>query len=84
MLKQIMRGIIGIGLASLCNSASSAPGWTDFGPISTLEQNPANAGSISNQIMVVVSVTTNPSSCANPNGFYFTATDDRQSDYSRC
>lgn len=78
MRKQIIHAIVGIGLTSLCNSASGAAGWTDFGPIATLEQNPTSAGSVSNQIMVVVDVTTNPSSCANPSGFYFTATDDRQ------
>lgn len=78
MRRPIIRAIISIGLASLCNSAFGAAGWTDFGPIATLEQNPASGGSISNQIMVVVSVTTNPSSCASPSGFYFTATDDRQ------
>jgi hypothetical protein len=78
MRKQTIRAIVGVALAWLCNSALGAAGWTDFGPIATLEQNPANSGAISNQIMVVVSVTTNPSSCANPSGFYFTATDDRQ------
>lgn len=43
----------------LCRSdcidrALAAAGRTDFGPIVTLEQNPASAGAVSDQTMVVV------------------------------
>ena len=58
--------------------AMAAAGWTDYGPIVTIEQNSAANGSVSNQVMVVVSVTTNPASCGSSVGFYFTPTDDRQ------
>ncbi len=57
--------------------ATAAAGWTDFGAISTLEQNPANSPPVSDQVFVVVQVTTNPSSCTSQIGFYFSVTDDR-------
>jgi hypothetical protein len=78
MRRKVARAILGIGFAAACSSALGAAGWTDFGPVITLEQNPANVGSVSNQMLIVVSVTTNPSNCAQSTGFYFEPTDDRQ------
>jgi len=62
----------------IASQAFASSGWTDYGPIVTLEQNAASNGSVSNQVMVVVSVTTNPASCSSSIGFYFTPSDDRQ------
>jgi len=62
-------------LASIPAWANS--GWTDAGTISSLEQDPANSGSVSLQVFVVVSVSVNPSSCSAATGFYFSVSDNR-------
>src|SRR6185437_15867999 len=62
-------------LASIPAWANS--GWTDAGTISSLEQDPANNGSVSLQVFVVVSISVNPSSCSSATGFYFSVSDDR-------
>ena len=69
---------LGVGLWLTASQAMASSGWTDYGQIVTIEQNAASNGSVSNQVMVVVSVTTNPAACGSSVGFYFTPNDDRQ------
>jgi hypothetical protein len=58
-------------------AAVAASGWTDFGAVSQLNQQPV-AGIGSELVFVNVSVTSNPSGCSVPNGFYLAITTDRQ------
>jgi hypothetical protein len=62
--------VLGLSLGACVPGITFASaGWTDFGPISTLEQDPGG-GSVSNLVFVVVGVTSNPSGCSTPTGFY--------------
>src|SRR5689334_13613089 len=62
-----MKLVFRIGLAllsiGLVANADAASGWTNSGTIASIEQDPANYGSVSNQMFVVVNVTGNPSGC---------------------
>lgn len=70
-------------LAGYSLQAYAAPGWTNYGKITTLEQNPGDGGSISNQVLLVANVTTNPSGCSVSTGFYFSLEGATQADTDR-
>ena len=60
-------------LPVMCNAAA---GWTDFGQVSNLNQQPAT-GAGAGLIFVNVSTTVNPSGCTLMTAYYFSVTDDR-------
>jgi len=65
------------------NAAIAAAGWTDFGTISSVEQDPANYGSVTNEVFVVVNVSSNPSGCSNGIGFFMSLDGPTQADVDR-
>lgn len=71
---------LSMSLLAVANTAAAAAGWTDFGSITSLNQQPAT-GAGANLVFVDASVTTNPSdagACTIRNGFYFSVSDDRR------
>jgi len=67
-------------LGGFISQANAAAGWTDFGTIIELNQNPAN-GPGNELLFMRISVTTNPSdpgACQNRDGFYLPVTTDLQ------
>jgi hypothetical protein len=60
-------------LPLICNAAA---GWTDFGQVSNLNQQPAT-GAGAGLVFVNTSTTVNPSGCSLATGYYFSITDDR-------
>lgn len=64
-------------LVFITSEALAGPGWTNFGAIMELNQQPESYGAGAGQIFVDVSVTSNPSGCSVPTGFYFSVNDER-------
>ena len=60
-------------LPVVCNAAAY---WTDFGQVSSLNQQPAS-GAAPGIVLINVSTTSNPSGCSVANGYYLSVTDDR-------
>ena len=65
-------------VASLALSigAIAAPGWSDFGVITELNEQPTT-GDGAGQVFVQVAINGNPSGCTDLTGFYFTVSNDR-------
>jgi hypothetical protein len=64
-------------LISASDPALAAAGWTDFGPITELNQQPAFGTPGAGLILVEVEVTSNPSGCSVPNRFFFSVNRER-------
>ena len=82
-MKRVLFGLLTSISLALCPAANAAAGWTDYGTISTLEQDGANSGSTTNEVFVVVSVTSNPSGCSVNTGFYLSLDGTTQADSDR-
>jgi hypothetical protein len=82
-MKRTFFGLVAFLLCGWATSADAAAGWTDFGTISTFEQDGANSGSLTNEVFVVVAVSTNPSGCTVPTGFYMSFGGATQDDIDR-
>jgi hypothetical protein len=58
--------------------AFAGSGWTNFGPITELNQQPAFGTPGAGLVFVEVGVTNNPSGCRSQNQFFFSVIDDRR------
>ena len=82
-MKRTIFGLLASVALTLSSTANAAAGWTGFGTISSLEQDGANSGSTTNEVFVVVSVTSNPSGCSVSTGFYLDLVGATQADSDR-
>lgn len=75
-----MKLVVSASLLAIVKISNAASGWTDFGLISNLNQQPS-VGPGANLVFVDVNVKVNPSdaaTCTVRNGFYFSVTDERR------
>lgn len=75
-MRVLRRLICIVSIATLPLICSAAAGWTDFGQVSNLNQQPAS-GAAPGIVLINVSTTANPSGCSVANGYYLSVTDDR-------
>lgn len=57
--------------------AFGAAGWSDFGQVVEVNEQPAAYGAGAGQVFIELQITANPSACSYPSGFYFTVHDER-------
>lgn len=78
MYKHMFKSLFILFIALNANFVFAASGWTDYGKIVRINQQPMSASNASGgKIFVTAEVTTNPGTCAFKTGFYFSIVDDR-------
>lgn len=69
--------LVPLALVGATPVAQAAAGWSDFGVITEINEQPAAYGAGAGQVFIEISINANPSGCDSPNGFYFSVSNDR-------